>query len=65
MSFFPEGETGPARDAKRYKFFCPSCERHGVIAGWRHMLTGEEASPETFSCPDCQVKVEILGREDQ
>jgi hypothetical protein len=65
MSLFPEGDTGPARDAKRWKVFCPSCKRHAVMAGWVYSLTGKDVPPEELSCPDCHVKFEVLGREDQ
>lgn len=56
---------GPQRDDHRYRVFCPSCQRHGVFAGWRNLLTGERVSPDEFTCPDCNVRVEVLGREDQ
>jgi len=55
----------PPRGEKRYRIYCPHCERQGVFAGWRRLLTGEEVPPEEFTCPECGEKVDVLGREDQ
>jgi rubredoxin len=56
---------GPPRGLPRYRFYCPQCQRHGVQA-WQNILYPSlPVDPETFTCPDCNVRVEILGREDQ
>jgi predicted RNA-binding Zn-ribbon protein involved in translation (DUF1610 family) len=54
----------PPRGLPQWKFYCPKCKRDGVMA-WQYLLNGEPVEPESFSCPDCHVKVEILGRHDQ
>ena len=58
-------DKGPKRGDKHYSFYCPKCERHGTMAGWRNMLTGEEVPPERIRCPECNGELEILGRVDQ
>jgi hypothetical protein len=54
----------PPRDMPLWKFHCPSCKRDGVM-GFRSLLTKEPLAPEHYTCPDCNVGVEILGRHDQ
>jgi len=56
---------GPARGVPHYRVYCPKCERHAVIAGWRYMLTDQPIPPEDVTCPECNTKFEVLGREDQ
>ena len=55
---------GPPRDLPQWRVHCPSCKRDGIMA-FRHLLSGKPVPPEEFTCPDCHVKVEILGRHDQ
>jgi uncharacterized Zn finger protein (UPF0148 family) len=54
----------PPRDAKRYRVYCPACNRHAVIA-MRYWLTGKDVPPEELRCPVCDTKFEVLGRDDQ
>jgi hypothetical protein len=58
-------DEGPKRGDKHYRIYCPTCDREGVMAGWRYMTTGKEVPPEKLSCPECNGKIEILGRVDQ
>lgn len=58
-------QDGPRRGDPHYRVYCPTCNREGIFAGWRWLLTGELISPEQFRCPECGTKVEVLGRVDQ
>lgn len=58
-------ESGPPKGAIRYRIYCPECQRHGEMAGWRYALTGEPVPPEQLHCPDCGVQVVVQGRIDQ
>lgn len=59
------GTDMPPRGEPRYRVYCSQCERFGSIAGWRYMMTGEPIPPEEVTCPECNTKFEVLGREDQ
>jgi hypothetical protein len=60
-------EDGPKRGDPRYRIYCPRCDRFGVVAGWRRLVSGEFVPPEQIlvACPQCDEPVEVMERIDQ